>query len=391
MGPNGRFPLLGTAALQVAVDCVAQKGGMSRSVLDFRSALGGAVLSFTDPSLIPANPPDGICHLPVAQGPLARRYHAPSQEDLRAVRAQLNDLKLIVVHGLYRSHATWAARTAREMGIPYWIVPHGALDPYVFTYRQLRKRLWMSAVGRSLLKQASMVIVATERERLKAQQYLDGCRVETLYWPVEVKPHDPQRHARDALRNRLGISEDDRALLFLGRLDPMKRVRETIAAIAAADESRVHLIVVGPGSEEMSVEACRSYARELGAKRVHVVGPDFSENKNDWFAASDAYISLSHRENFGYSAAEALSIGLPVILSPGNDLSPSLAQVQPGWLLKSLEEHEAVAAIRDFSVCADEKLRAMGEAGRQWATDNLSEARFTTTLRDLSDGASGIG
>jgi glycosyltransferase involved in cell wall biosynthesis len=356
---------------------------MSRSVLNFRDALGGTVLSFTDPSLLPTERDNGVRHLAVGRGPLARRYYLPSPQDLRAFASRLGDTKLILIHGLFRAHVSWAAGIARQKGIPYWIVPHGALDPYVFTYRALRKRAWMSLVGQPILSHASRVIVATERERVKAQQFLRGCRVETLFWPVEVVPHDSSRRARDTIRQRLGISQDARALLFLGRLDPMKRIRETIAAIAAADLPRVHLIVVGPGSDEMSVEECRNYATTIGAKRVHVVGADFSDTKNDWFAASDAYVSLSHRENFGYSAAEALSFGLPVILSPGNDLSPSLARVQPGWLLRSLAEEEAVTAFRDFSLCADDRLRSMGEAGRQWATDHLSEARFAATLRGL--------
>src|SRR4029077_5907902 len=132
--------------------------------------------------------------------------------------------QLILIHGLFRSHVSWAAGIAKQRGIPYWIVPHGALDPYVFTYRAAQKRVWMSLVGGPVLRHADRVIVATERERVKAQPYLQGCRVETVYWPVQVRPHDSTSSARARVRERLGIPETDRALLFLGRLDPMKRV-----------------------------------------------------------------------------------------------------------------------------------------------------------------------
>jgi glycosyltransferase involved in cell wall biosynthesis len=370
--------------LQVAVDCVEGKGGIFKAVRSFQHVLGGVVLSFTEQELIPQSSTTSILHVPITGGLIARRYGMPHPELLRrCVEEHIQGIKLVVVHGMYRYHAQWAARFARAAAIPYWVVPHGALDPWVFSYRSIQKRIWMQWIGSRILREAKSVIVTTAREAEKAARYLAGCSVRVVHLPVQRATIGGREEARLSVREQLGISNNARILLFLGRLHPMKRVIETIDAVHKAHQPDVHLVVVGPGSPELSVEDCRTHVRKLKTKRIHIVGPHFGTAKDRWLLSADGFISLSHRENFNYSAAEALCCGLPVILSPGNDLASELSSFSAGWLVDSYGLDEEADAIRQFGSSTAGELAAMGTAGARWASTNLTDFAFVSALRQL--------
>jgi glycosyltransferase involved in cell wall biosynthesis len=100
--------------------------------------------------------------------------------------------------------------------------------------------------------------------------------------------------------------------------------------------------------------------------------------------AADAFISLSHRENFGYTVAEALSSGIPVILSPGNNLSYDIRHLNCGWLLADDNPVTAIKAVNEFAVTPGEQLVEMGRRGQQWAQAELSPEMFKSQLHVLA-------
>ena len=122
--------------------------------------------------------------------------------------------------------------------------------------------------------------------------------------------------------------------------------------------------------------------------RVHLVGQLAGDRLAEAFLASDGFISLSHRENFGYSFAESLASGLPAIVSAGHDLAhdimPPGDAFPCGWLLDGDAAVAAVGAIREWAAAPAARLATMGATGRTWAGEELSFERFRDRLRGLS-------
>jgi len=275
---------------------------------------------------------------------------------------------------------------ARDFDIPFWVIPHGGLDPHVFTYRSLQKRLWMKSYGLRIMKQAAAVVFATEGERRKASPYLDGCTTQVVRLPIDHIDTTGRDDIRQKIRSQLQIPATDRVLIWLGRLHPMKRIFETIQAVGVANNASVHMLIIGP-DEAISGNDCVRFSDQRQIKNVHVLGPIYGLEKYDYFMASDGFISLSHRENYNYALAEALACGLPVILSPGNDLSVDLSnqEHEMGWMLKSFDEHEAVEAIMRFASVPRSVLLDMGKAGQNWARLNLVRERFVSRVQELAN------
>jgi glycosyltransferase involved in cell wall biosynthesis len=365
--------------VQVGLDCVAISGGTTTVMSDFRRALDATTISFTRTELVESADDEGIIHLSVGNGLLARLYHVPEEPALSVAAGALTSARLVIIHGLYRYHAQWAANLARASGVPYWVVPHGSLDPWALSYRTRRKQLWLRLIGHRILREAALVLLATSQEREKAARHFRQSRTAVVHWPVRPHRRDPARGA--AVRRRLGIPAEARVLLSLGRLHPMKRVLETILAVNSVPDRALHLLVVGPDSEELTRADCERLA-EGSEGRVHVTGPAWGEAKSAYFDAADGYISLSHRENFGYTVAEALAAGLPVILSPGNDLGRDLLGHDCGWLLDDIGDVHA--ALTGFMAAPAAELTSRGESGRRWAESGLDFDLFSRRLHELA-------
>jgi glycosyltransferase involved in cell wall biosynthesis len=166
-------------------------------------------------------------------------------------------------------------------------------------------------------------------------------------------------------------------------LHEKKRPLETVAAVAAAENLKVHLAVLG-GDETITTEIVRATGQRLGMQdRLHVPGAVYGEEKEAWLHACDGFISLSLQENFGYSAAEALSAGKPVILTPGNDLGGDLARVNCGWFLSDDLPLTAAAAVREWATVPAAELRERGARGLEFVRRELSFDRFAGNLRQL--------
>lgn len=367
--------------VHVGLDLVPTSGGSVVSVRDFSQVAESVIISFTQSAKLKKESTaiPGTIHIETSPGFLGRAFAWAPENNRRAALEAVEGADLIVCHILLRYHVHWVQAVAREKNILYWVVPHGCLDPYVFSYRSQVKKIWFYLFGRQFLENASRVIFATEKEKVKAEPYYSAANRSVIHWPVPPLDVTRRDRARELVRTKYRIAPDEKILLFLGRLHPMKRPLETITAFAQAKLSGTHLLVVGP-EETIARQDCLDLIQRLGVANVQLTGPVFGEEKNDHLLASDAYISLSHRENFGYTTAEALSAALPLILSPGNDLADELAPLDCGWMLTDNLTQSAACAIAAFAELSAPELQAIGERGRSWALENLQFATFASRV-----------
>jgi glycosyltransferase involved in cell wall biosynthesis len=363
-------------------------GGPAKSIRAFSSALDARVISWVDPAERAREPLvwDDTLEVTGSRAPVLRQLQVPAAGTAEA-EALIARARLVSVHSFWRWHIPWVHRVCRRHGVPYWYVPHGSLDPYVMQGRDAPiKRIFLAGAGRAFLRDAATVIYSTTREAEKARPMVGHDRAEVMHWPLsadDLRTRDTARRA--ATRVRLGIPDDAPVFLYLGRLSPMKRPLETIVAFAQAAAPGAHLIVTG-NDFGVTADECLAVAAQAGvAERVHVTGPAYGAEKSGLLAAADIYISLSHRENFNFTAAEALAAGLALVLSPGNDLAPDLAAL-PG--VTRLPDDALATAAQAVASSASEGLQALaqGAAARAvWAARQLAPEIFARQLRAAAD------
>jgi glycosyltransferase involved in cell wall biosynthesis len=309
-------------------------------------------------------------------------YYAPRSQASRGESA-IAQAEVVFIHGLFTHPGVWAASACRRHGVPYVVVLHGILDPWALRKTRLLKTLWLKLYGNRILSGAAAVVCATQREANKASPFLGRTAITSIInWACDPPPKIKDGMGRAALRRTLGFADSDRVLVFLGRLHSMKRPIETVQLLAGSGATNLKLIVIGP-DDDVKGNDLETVAREMGWSGLKVVGPVFSNRKYEYLRAGDGFISLSHRENFNYSLAEAMAAGLPPILSPGNDLGWEFAEEGFSWQLKTSDYAESRQALDDFRSQSDDQLMRRGTAAREWAERYLGKGRLRQRLESL--------
>jgi glycosyltransferase involved in cell wall biosynthesis len=119
--------------------------------------------------------------------------------------------------------------------------------------------------------------------------------------------------ARSEFRRSRGIPEDQVVFTFVGRLLEQKGIDTLLDAFELVHEKfpRAALAIVGDGPERAIVD--KAAARFPG--RIWVAGREGSAGVISWLRASDVFVLPSRDEHWGLVVNEAMTCGLPVIVS----------------------------------------------------------------------------
>lgn len=370
--------------LTVCLDLSPQLGGLTRGILDLAAAMGGSIISLDsrphrDPAPVPAG---GLTRVPVRGIRLRSAMGRLPCKVERVLDDAIGRASVVIIHSLYRPHVPVVARMCQARQVPYWVVTHGMLDPWVTSRQRLAKWAWLRWFGRPALRDAQVVLFSTSAEQDKARPAYAGHNSAVVPWPVDIPDLNDRPIARAALRTSLGFPADGNVLLWLGRYDSLKRPEHIVDAFTAAAVPGWWLVMAGlPG--DVPLDRVRTAAARSSA-RIVVQGPVTGDEKRRLLLGADAFVSLSWRENFGYAVAESLASGLPVAVAPDHDLLSVDAARSFGVPSGDHSLAAAVAAIRWLCGLPAEERAAAGGRARDWAAATLDRAAFVGHVSALA-------
>lgn len=116
---------------------------------------------------------------------------------------------------------------------------------------------------------------------------------------------------KDNYRKEMNLKADDIVLIAIGELNRNKNYKTLIEAINLIKDTKIHLLICGIGKEkENLVELVKKYDLE---KNVHFLG--FRNDIPELLSISDIFVQTSYREGLPRSIMEAMSSGLPCVVS----------------------------------------------------------------------------
>ncbi len=126
------------------------------------------------------------------------------------------------------------------------------------------------------------------------------------------------------------VAKDQPPLIVgCGRLVPVKRFTDLVAALAAVEPSDARLAILGDGADRAAIAA---EAVRLGlADRVDL--PGHVDDPAPWYRRASCLAITSGSESFGLTAAEALAHGLPVVTTDCGGPPEILAQGRYGRIV----------------------------------------------------------
>lgn len=291
--------------------------------------------------IVSVDPPDspylGGFGVPVhALGP-ARLGYRYSPRLIPWLSANRHRFDGVLVHGMWQfvGYAVWRTMAGR---VPYMVFPHGMLDPYfkrAFPLKHAKKWPYWLAVDFWVLRAAHRVLFTCEAESLLAKEsfWLHQWRPQVVPFGAVASGGDPVAQRASFLAEHPEL-QAKRFLLFLGRIHPKKGCDLLVHAFLelAGRDPELHLVMAGPDPQNWRAELEEPLRTTGLAGRVHWTGMLTGNAKWGAFYASEAFILPSHQENFGIAVAEALSCGVPVLLSDKVNIAPEIADDDAGLM-----------------------------------------------------------
>jgi len=294
---------------------------------------------------------------------------------------EIIDWKPDVVHSQCEFFSfQFAARISRITGAPIVHTYHTLYEQYLTSYVVPSKRLGefvAKMFSRNRLRNVKTLVAPT----LKVENALQGYG---LHAPISVVPSGislEQHHQRltseqrRQMRQSLGIGEDDRVMLNLGRLGGEKNLGELMELFAQARQhnDKLKFLIVGDGPAR---EDLQRQAQRLGvAEYVIFTGMVDPSQVQNYYQLGDIFVSASTSETQGLTYIEAAANGLPLLCRQDDCLADVLQEGQNGYEYTSAEEflqaidmvmHDTqwreAAARRSQEIAAAFDKKAFGEA-----------------------------
>jgi len=309
-------------------------------------------------------------------------YYKISRPLAAALKATIPNYDAVHIHSLYQFPSTVAAYYCLRYGVPYIVIPHGALDPFLFRRHRARKWLYEVAFERRNLGHAAAVQFTSEEESILAATH--GLRLRSAVAPLGVNLDDsPRSIARGALGERWPETIGKKVLLYLGRINFKKGLDLLAQAFGriARERADVHLLIAGPDSDGYAAKV-RLWLSEQGVlDRTTFTGMVEGEGKAAALAESAMFVLPSYTENFGIAVVEAMAASLPVIISNRVNIWREIAAARAG-LVVNPDAGEVADAMRTL-LAWPERAAEMGRNGKDLAWKQFSWESAGTRLMEL--------
>lgn len=260
---------------------------------------------------------------------------------------------VVHIHGIWTPFEFQAFREARRRRATIVMSPHGALEPWAFDHKPLKKRLAWWVYQKRLFQLANLIIVNSQQERQRLREL-------GLKPPIATIPNGVDL---DEFSENCATQQRERVVLFLSRIDPKKGVPDLIDAWhLLADRHGYRLHIHGHG-DPAYVERIKKIITDSGCNDIALMPPIFGPERWDVFARASIYVLPSYSENFGITIAEALTAGLPVITTRATPWECLVCE-RLGWIVDNdvLQLRDAIAAAIHLETSKLEDLRSKAQA-----------------------------
>ncbi len=231
---------------------------------------------------------------------------------LAFIRKELSNFDVVHLHG-YRSFMFIPlVRAARQARIPIVTQPHGTLPVKInsFWIKRLYDRLFRNLE----LNGISALIALSKSER----QYALNAKIPADR--IFRVPNGVDCSLRDTLpkkgcfREKLGLTECTRFILFLGRINKMKGADMLVEAFAKLNDSSLQLVIAGPDDGHLTEVA--ELVKEHGlCDRVIFAGLLSGSDTLSAFQDADLFVLPSRYDAFPMTIVESCLAGTPMVIT----------------------------------------------------------------------------
>ena len=212
----------------------------------------------------------------------------------------------------------------------------------------------MSWLEKPVVRKIDRIIALDHRVQGILESYY-GRPADVIRSGVDAVKFCPRAKSRESLRARHGIGVNDFLLLWLGIIEPHRRLEdalESLRLLRLHDREDVRLLIAG------TPEFSRGYVRKLqeivaryqldDLVRFHLARVPETEMA-DYYSAADSLVYLAENQCWSLGIFEAMACDLPVIVSRACGAHEVLEDRQTAMLVAPRDPTKLAAAITDLA------------------------------------------
>lgn len=213
--------------------------------------------------------------------------------------------------------------------------------------------------------------------------YIDSLKIDSrkmlmLYNDIDISRFSSiTKEQKEQLRTELGFSNDEKIILMVHRLSPVRKTDKYIPAVL--EDQRIidlnaKLLIVGEGPERKKLE--EEIDKSIIKDRIVFLGAKPNNIIEQYYKISDVFINPSYTEGFPRVILEAMSCGLPIVATDAGGTIDIFGELQKDFVV----DKENVSLFRKMLIklLLDNNLReVLGNENlkyvERFSTDSVSE------------------
>ena len=266
-------------------------------------------------------------------------------------------LDALHLHGIWMYPSRAGAQWAKQTGRPYFVSPHGMLDPWITARGRWKKALARAGYERDSWRRATALHALTDSEARDIAR--ESERTDSL-----VIPNSGPQAITEPGSTRAPM------LLYIGRVHPKKNLVALVEGWGMAIKpDGARLVIAGWGDPQDVADLCTAIGLSDGS--VEFVGPVYGEAKRALLDSARFVVLPSLSEGLPMAILEAWAAGTPVVMTADCHLEDGFAA---GAALGCGHAPAEIASSITTALAVDEpSWRTMAQAAL-----GLARGRFST-------------
>ena len=257
---------------------------------------------------------------------IENQFEYNSSFDISSLPEPFSKPDLVVFHEIYRKEYIKIAKNLLGNKVPYIIVPHGSLTEKAQNKKALKKKLANTLLFNRFIRTAAALQCLSKKE-LEETKFNERKFIGTN--GISVPP-----------KSKLQFNANSTEIVYIGRMDPFtKGIDLLISGIAKCSEylrdANVRVNMYGPNHRTWHEDILNMISEQNVSDLVFLHNGVESKEKEQLLLNSDIFIQTSRSEGMPLGILEALSYGVPCLITTGTTLGDFLKEYDAGWVAQT--------------------------------------------------------
>ncbi|PNL91958.1 glycosyltransferase [Aerococcus viridans] len=238
---------------------------------------------------------------------------------------------IVIIHGVYQWRINDLIKEIIKKEIPYILVPHGSITVTAQNQNKIKKQIGNKLFFNSIVKNAKKIQYLSSGEAEASTGWSSNYFV--LGNGIDIPKKSNKRNFKNKNNQPININ-------YIGRLDISHKgldyLLESVNIIKRhLEDNFISINIYGPGKKNNEEKISKYIKENKLDKIVNMMGPIYGIEKEEMFLNTDINILLSRHEGLPTTVLEALSYGIPTLLTPGTNLADEVEKNKCGWKVEA--------------------------------------------------------